>query len=85
MGPIVFVSLLSVLLSLKNCAGFLDPDELDGQTLIVLSFDAFQNRYFDLGITPNLKEFRDTGCSAPSMKPQFPTKTFVNHFSIATG
>lgn len=53
--------------------------------LIVVSFDAFRPEYFDLGITPHLESIRRSGAQTPYMRNVFPTKTFPNHFSIATG
>lgn len=53
--------------------------------LLVISFDAFKPEYFDLGIAPSFRQFYEEGVRATDMMPVFPTKTFVNHFSIATG
>lgn len=52
--------------------------------LLVLSFDAFRPDYLNRNVTPNLNQFRQDGVSAEYMLNVFPTKTFVNHFSIAT-
>lgn len=52
--------------------------------LLVVSFDAFRPDYLNRGITPNLNQFRQDGTSAAYMVNVFPTKTFVNHFTIAT-
>lgn len=81
----VLFALLSVFLVVENCGAMLDSDELEDQVFIILSFDAFKPQYFELGITPNMDAFREEGCYAPYMIPRFPTKTFVNHISIATG
>lgn len=85
MRPTVLFVLLSVFWWMENGSAFLDSDELDEQVFIILSLDSFHKRYFDFGITPKMREFRKQGVYAKSMKPRFPTKTFVNHFSIATG
>lgn len=53
--------------------------------LIVISFDAFKPIYLEQQITPFMKYFYENGVRATSMNSTFPTKTFVNHFSIATG
>lgn len=55
------------------------------QPLIVVSFDAFRPDYLDRQLTPHLNEIRKTGARADYMRNVFPTKTFPNHFSIATG
>lgn len=52
--------------------------------LLVVSYDAFRPDYLDRNVTPNLNRLRREGSSAKFMVPVFPTKTFVNHFSIAT-
>lgn len=52
--------------------------------LLVVSYDGFKPEYLDRNITPHLEQFREMGTSAEYMKPVFPTKTFINHFTIAT-
>lgn len=52
--------------------------------LLVVSFDAFRPDYLYRNVTPNLNRFRQDGTSAEYMLNVFPTKTFVNHFTIAT-
>lgn len=53
--------------------------------LLVVSFDGFRPDYVRPDVTPNLARFRDAGAAPPYMRPVFSTKTFVNHFSMATG
>lgn len=53
--------------------------------LLVVSLDAFRPEYFRRHVTPFMEQFRKNGGYAPYMQNVFPTKTFVNHFSIATG
>lgn len=57
----------------------------DHPVLLVISLDGFRADYFDRGLTPTLEVLRRCGTYAPHLRPVFPTKTFVNHFSIATG
>lgn len=52
---------------------------------ILISFDAFRWDYPDRGLTPNLDFIRKNGVHALSLQPCFPSKTFPNHYSIATG
>lgn len=52
---------------------------------IVISFDAFKPEYLEKNITPFLENFYQNGILALNMNNVFPTKTFVNHHSIATG
>lgn len=67
---------------------FVISDELettnDEPALLVVSFDAFRPDYLQRNVTPNLNKFREEGVSADYMMNVFPTKTFVNHFTIAT-
>lgn len=54
------------------------------RALLVVSYDAFRPDYLYRNVTPNLNRLRREGSTAQFMVPVFPTKTFVNHFSIAT-
>lgn len=53
--------------------------------LLVVSFDAFKPAYLELGVTPNLVAIGEAGIRSDFMRATFPTKTFPNHFSLATG
>lgn len=53
--------------------------------LILVSFDGFRWDYLNRGLTPNLNKFAEDGVRALSLRPSFPSKTFPNHISIATG
>ncbi len=53
--------------------------------VIMLSMDAFRWDYTSLTETPNFDRISDTGVKAASLKPVYPSKTFPNHYSIATG
>lgn len=53
--------------------------------LVVLSLDGFRWDYADSVNTPNLDKIAKIGVKAKSMQPSFPTKTFPNHYAIATG
>lgn len=52
--------------------------------LILISIDGFRYDYLKRGLTPNLKKLCRRGIHGP-MKPQFPSYTFPNHFSLVTG
>ena len=73
----------------------LNPDA-DGQPeertppvpLLLIGMDGFKPSYLDderAGPTPNFDRLIEHGVRAESLKPVFPTKTFVNLYSIATG
>jgi ectonucleotide pyrophosphatase/phosphodiesterase family member 5 len=53
--------------------------------VILISFDAFRWDYGNRGITPNLDYIKENGVHALSLRPDFPSKTFPNHYSIVTG
>ncbi|XP_007550481.1 autotaxin isoform X1 [Poecilia formosa] len=62
-------------------AGFARPP------LIILSVDGFRASYVKRGssIIPNIEKLRTCGTHAPYMRPVYPSKTFPNLYSIATG
>jgi len=55
-------------------------------TVILVSIDGFRNDYLErLEFTPTLNYLSLKGNKAQFLKPAFPSKTFPNHYSIATG
>lgn len=54
-------------------------------TVILISLDGFRYDYLDKYHPPNLTALAKTGVRAKWMIPSFPTKTFPNHYTIATG
>ena len=57
----------------------------DKPYVVVLSLDGFRWDYTEKTHTPNFDFIAKNGVKAESLKPSFPTKTFPNHYSIATG
>jgi alkaline phosphatase D len=53
--------------------------------VVVVSLDAFRWDYPDLYNTPNLDRLSKEGVKAERMISSFPTNTFPNHYTIATG
>jgi predicted AlkP superfamily pyrophosphatase or phosphodiesterase len=53
--------------------------------VILVGIDAFGWDFLGRADTPNLDAIVDRGVRAEWMVPTFPTKTFPNHYSIATG
>ncbi len=53
--------------------------------LILISLDGFRWDYVEKYKPPNLSAFIKKGVKAESLIPSFPTKTFPNHYTIATG
>jgi len=54
-------------------------------TVILISLDGFRYDYVDRFKPENLTRFIENGVEAKSLIPSFPTKTFPNHYTIATG
>lgn len=54
-------------------------------TIVVLSLDGFRWDYPQRAETPNLDWIATQGVKSERMIPSFPTTTFANHYTIATG
>ncbi|HEY0427008.1 MAG TPA: ectonucleotide pyrophosphatase/phosphodiesterase [Pyrinomonadaceae bacterium] len=54
-------------------------------TVILVSIDGFRYDYLDKYKPPTLNRLASEGVRAKWMIPSFPTKTFPNHYTIATG
>src|ERR1700742_3711602 len=54
-------------------------------TVILISLDGFRSDYLDKYDPPNLSKLAREGVRARWMTPSFPSKTFPNHYAIATG
>ncbi|MEP6491439.1 MAG: nucleotide pyrophosphatase/phosphodiesterase family protein [bacterium] len=50
----------------------------------MISFDALGDRFLDRDSLPNFHRLMAEGVRAP-FRPEFPSKTFPNHYSMATG
>lgn len=53
--------------------------------LLLISFDGFRADYLSKTDTPNFDKLVNNGVTAEGLIPLFPTKTFPNHYAIATG
>jgi predicted AlkP superfamily pyrophosphatase or phosphodiesterase len=62
-----------------------DPPIDDAPVLVLVSLDGFRWDYATLTETPNLDRLARQGLRSEALIPAFPTLTFPNHFSIATG
>jgi len=78
MKYIVTILSFLLLISCKN-------DKHNDSYLIMLSMDGFRWDYPEMVYTPNLDHIEKEGVRAKSLVPCFPTKTFPNHYSMATG
>ena len=54
-------------------------------TVILISLDGFRYDYLEKFNPPTLNKLAKSGVRAKWMIPSFPTKTFPNHYTIATG
>ncbi|NOZ03617.1 MAG: alkaline phosphatase family protein [FCB group bacterium] len=59
--------------------------EVERPYVLLISFDGFRADYLDWYDTPNFDQLAREGVKAKGMKPVFVSKTFPNHYSIATG
>jgi predicted AlkP superfamily pyrophosphatase or phosphodiesterase len=72
--------------ALANGSGGINaPNQRDKPYVILVSIDGFRWDYQGLTETPALDRIASRGVRAERMIPVFPTLTFPNHFSIATG
>ncbi len=53
--------------------------------VVMLSMDGFRWDYQDKAPTPTLDSITKYGVKATGLQPSFPSKTFPNHYTIATG
>ncbi|MBT3217306.1 MAG: alkaline phosphatase family protein [Candidatus Marinimicrobia bacterium] len=53
--------------------------------VLMISMDGFRADYLDRTDTPNFDKLANDGVKAKSLKPIFVSKTFPNHYSLATG
>lgn len=82
----ISLSLLAAVVIIIFLQGFSKPDRKPFRNYVVLiSFDAFRWDYDKLYNTPNLNLLALDGVKAGRLIPSFPTKTFPNHYTIATG
>ena len=80
----LFASAIITLLIIIS--GFVSSGRKSGDNYVLLvSLDAFRWDYPVLYRTPNLDELGKVGVKADRMYSSFPTNTFPNHYSIATG
>lgn len=82
---LLFISLTSLLSA--GCTSNQSSSKSDKKDkyVVMLSLDGFRWDYPDSISTPNLDKIKAKGIKAKSLKPAFPTKTFPNHYTMATG
>lgn len=53
--------------------------------LLLISFDGFRTDYLSKTETPNFDKLAESGVLGEGLIPIYPSKTFPNHYAIATG
>lgn len=76
------IILLTVFVGFVGCS---NQQQTDQQKTLLISFDGFGHNYLDKTDTPNFDDLVANGVQAEGLIPIFPSKTFPNHYSIATG
>lgn len=77
-------SFLFFLLAFLTLAFVSKAQEKD-QYVILISLDGYRYDYTERFQPENLNKFKAQGSAAEALIPSFPSKTFPNHYSIATG
>ena len=80
------LSLVFFLLAVNLC-GLAQPKPIKDlqPTVLLVSIDGFRNDYLERYRPANLNLLAREGVRARWMTPSFPSKTFPNHYAIATG
>lgn len=76
------IILLAAFLGFIACS---NKQQANPQKTLLISFDGFGHDYLDKTDTPNFDSLVADGVQAEGLIPVFPSKTFPNHYSIATG
>lgn len=83
---LVYFSIIFIALTCVNCSKKSKQENQENKPYVVmLSMDGFRWDYPEKANTPNLDSIEKIGVRADASIPCFPTKTFPNHYSIATG
>jgi alkaline phosphatase D len=82
---ILFLITAFIITSCSNSTEKASPSQSDEQYVVMLSLDGFRWDYAERVETPNLDKIAEIGVKADALMSSFPTKTFPNHYTIATG
>ncbi|AZQ62877.1 alkaline phosphatase family protein [Flammeovirga pectinis] len=75
----------SIILLLILFSACTKTEKVNENTVVIVSIDGFRYDYPIKYNTPNLDLIAKEGVKATSMIPSYPSKTFPNHYAIATG
>lgn len=84
-GGIILLLLILQLYSCKNKPDTPLDTRFHDAYVVVVSMDAFRWDYADIYTTPEFEEMEAGGVRADYLLSSFPTKTFPNHYALATG
>ncbi len=82
---LIFYSLAAIIFGLFIFSCKTHKQTEEEPYVVMLSVDGFRWDYPDKVETPNLDRIAKIGVKAKSLRPCFPSKTFPNHYSMATG
>jgi len=82
---LILVVLAATAAAAAGSGGVNAPGQRDKPYLVLVSLDGFRWDFQDLHDTPALDRVTADGVHAERVIPVFPTLTFPNHYSIATG
>lgn len=74
-----------ILISGFSGCGDTPPEQPQSDKLLLISFDGFRYDYLPKVDTPHFDILVSEGVRAEGLIPVFPSKTFPNHYAIATG
>jgi len=80
-----WLALLTIISITASNYNILFAQNSNDQSTVIISLDGFRWDYPDKASTPNLDKIASEGVKAVSLIPSFPSKTFPNHYTIATG
>jgi predicted AlkP superfamily pyrophosphatase or phosphodiesterase len=76
---------LIILVTAIGCSNQSTTNEPKGEKVLLISFDGFRYDYLNKTDTPNFDKLVANGVISEGLIPIFPSKTFPNHYAIATG
>ncbi len=82
--PVLLAALAPLALAAAS-GGVNSPDRLGASTVVLVSLDGFGRDFRSMTDTPALDRLAAGGVRAAALRPVYPTLTFPNHYSIATG
>ncbi len=80
-----FLLIAFAVLTVAGCSSSNNPSPNKPAKLLLVSFDGFRYDYLSKTETPHFDEFIRQGVMSEGLIPVVPSKTFPNHYTIATG